>query len=448
MVRPACLVAVLGLLTAAGLPATVALAQPSLPACSLGEADWRQDRTFLESRHPAIRHQPVAPLACRTVEVVTEPVGTDRLRVLRARVFETRGDGEGIQQGVNLIVLSRLAGDAEKVLGRFLVPYDVSRDAPAFFPTVQAVGDAIVVHLGDSVATAYRIAGDRVVPFDSHAWAASAFPAAGPGWVPGRVRKVNFASMEGFVSLYRAGSDDPATPGSAYDGGGRVVRAALAFDGDRLVARGAAVVDHGVLQDVEETVEIVEAQEAADLARRRLPAGTEPCMLSAWSVDPDPSGLNVRAGPSPRSRVLGRVPPAWTTPGRDGEPGETYRAEFEIVGYRDGWFLIRGIKAPGVDYGERYPRSRPQPYRGQGWVAARLVGAALANGGLPAGNLYQAPNRHSASREVRRADGERISTGDIVQALHACSGRWGLIGIEGARGWWNGLCSNQVTNCS
>ncbi|MFN3855679.1 MAG: hypothetical protein ACK4M0_14905 [Phreatobacter sp.] len=156
----------------------------------------------------------------------------------------------------------------------------------------------------------------------------------------------------------------------------------------------------------------------------------------------------MRAGPSARARFLGIVPPAWSVPGRDGEPGETYRAEFEIAGYRDGWFLIRNIRAPGVDYGERYPRGRPQPFRGQGWVAARLVGAALANGGLPAGRLYQAPNRYAAARDVAHADGEGISTGDVVQRLHACSGRWALVEIEGVRGWWNGLCSNQVTNCS
>lgn len=372
--------AILAVLVVVGSPAK---AQRPLPPCSLGETDWRQDPVFAGSRHPATRQQPVAPLACRSVENSVQEFGADRLQVLRAKVFETRQGGEGIEQAVNLLVLSRLSAGGETVLARFLVPYDVARDAPYFFPLAHRIGDDIIVHMGDQVATAYRIAGDRVTPFDSHAWAETARAAAGPGWTFGRVRKVDFLQMAGFLSLYRTGSDDPATPGSAYDRGGRVVRATLAFEGDRLVARDPAVVDHGVMRDVEETVELSEREEEAKGQRRRLPPGTEPCDLSGWSIDTDPAGLNVRAGPSARSRVVGRIPPAWTSPGRDGEPGSTYRAEFEIAGYRDGWFLVRRIKAPGTGYGERYPRTLPQPYRGQGWVSARMVGAALANGGLP-----------------------------------------------------------------
>lgn len=437
--------AALALLILAGSPA---LAQRTFPPCSLGDTDWRQERVFIDSRHPAIRSQRVAPLACKTVENSVYTFGEERLQILRARVFEQREEGEGIQQPVNLLVLSRLSAGGETVLARFLVPYSIARDEPAFFPIARKLADDIIVHMGDQVATAYRISGDRVTPFDSHAWGESARAAAGPGWTVGQVRKVDLAQMVGFMSLFRTGSDDPATPGTLREARGRVIRATLAFDGDRLVATEAAVVDHGAMQDVEETVELADREEEMSRLRRRLPQGTEPCALSAWSVDTDPAGLNVRAQPSARSRVVGRVPPPWTSPGRDGDPGETYRSEFEIAGYRDGWFLIRSIKAPGIEYGERYPRSRPQPYRGQGWVSARMVGAALANGGLPSGRLYQAPNRHSAAREVARADGEAISTGDVVQRLHACSDRWGLIEIEGARGWWNGLCSNQVTNCS
>ncbi len=93
------------------------------------------------------------------------------------------------------------------------------------------------------------------------------------------------------------------------------------------------------------------------------------------------------------------------------------------------------ITAPGVAYGERYPRSLPQAPRGQGWVSARLVGAALANGSLPAGRLHQAPNDNSAYANVSRQDSP-VGTGDPVQRLHACSGIWGLVEVGGHRGWW------------
>ena len=426
---------------------TPAAAQRALPLCTLGDADWRADPVLTASRHPSQRHRPPGPLICRTVENSEGEMGGARLQILRAKVFEGTGEGEGIQQPVNLIVLTRHDAAGTRELSRFLVPYDISRDEPSFFPMLNKVGDAHVLQLGERIATAYRIVGDAVTPFDSHAWQGTAAAAAGPDWVTGTVRRVDFMHGIGFISVYRKGADDPATPGSAFDPG-RAVQVKLAFEGDRLVARDPAVVETQFIQDVEDWTAFVERQEEARLARRRLPAGTEPCQISGWSLDTDPAGLNVRAAPAATARVVGRVPPPWNAPGRDGDPGQAYRAEFEIIGYRDGWFHIRAIKAPGVDYGERYPRSRPQPYRGQGWVSARLVGAALANGNLPPGQLYQAPSRNAAVRRAVRPDGEPVSTGDEVKRLLACSDSWGLVEIEGVRGWWSGICSNQVTNCS
>ena len=421
--------------------------RPPLPPCSLGETGWRSDPVFQASRHPSQRQVPVGELRCRTVESSLWPFGVDQLRIVQAKVFEAAGAGEGAEQSVNLFMLVRETAAGAQVLARFLEPYDVSRDKPFFHILLHTRDDGVLVELGEKVPSAYRISGDRVSRIDAHAWVAGIGTAAGSGWVPGPVRKVDFGRMRGFVSIFRAGSDDPARPGSAFDPG-QAIEVTLALEGDRLVSRGAEVVEPHMVQDVEHWTGFVETQEEARLARRRLPPGTEPCDISGWSTDGDPRGLNVRAAPSATARVVGRVPPAWTSAGRDGDPGETYRAEFKIAGYRDGWFLIRDIQAPGVPYGESYPRNLPRPHRGQGWVSARLVGAALANGGLAPGQLHQAPSEHAAVRTVTRAGGEPIGTGDNVQRLHACSGNWGLIEIEGARGWWSGLCSNQVTNCS
>ncbi|QCK87307.1 hypothetical protein E8L99_16855 [Phreatobacter aquaticus] len=441
-IRPLGLAA--ALLLSAPLPAA---AQASLPPCSMGDRDFRDDATLAAARHMSQRHISLSPLTCQTVENQVHPLGSSELQVLRAKVFESASEGQGVQQSVNLIVLTRRSQGQEMVLARFLVPYDVSRDEPYFFPMVNKVGDGFVLQLGERIRTAYRITGENVTPFDSHAWAGDAGIAAGSRWVAGQVRRVDFMQMIGFLSVFRSGSDDPATPGSAFDTG-KAVQVALAFEGDRLVGREPTVVESQFIQDVEDWTAMVESQEEARKARRRLPPRTEPCEISGWSVDADPAGLNVRAEPSARSRVVGIVPPAWVAPGRDGDAGQTYRAEFRIAGYRDGWFLIRSIKAPGAEYGERYPRSRPQPHRGQGWVSARMVGAALANANLPVGQLLQAPSRHAAVRPVRRTNGEPAGAGDVIQRLHACSGGFGLIEIEGVRGWWSGLCSNQVTNCS
>ncbi|KAF0121891.1 MAG: hypothetical protein FD152_3719 [Xanthobacteraceae bacterium] len=439
--------AALALLIATTLAgAAPGLAQAPLPPCSLGETDWRTDPVFQANRHPTQRSLPVGELRCRSIEQSLSPMGADQLRVLRAKVFEASGSGDGIEQSVNLFVLTRESAAGPQVLARFLEPYDISRDQPYFHVLVHQRGDGALVELGEKVRSAYRISGDSVTRIDAHAWVEGIGAVAGPGWVHGPVRRVSFSGMRGFVSIFRAGSDDPGRPGSAFDEG-KAIQVDLALDGDRLVSRGARVVDPSFIQDVEDWTAFVEASEEARRAKRRLPAGTEPCDIAGWSADPDPAGMNVRAAPNASARIVGKIPPPWKAPDRSGDTGETYRSEFRIAGYRDGWFLIRGISAPGVAYGERYPRNLPQPYRGQGWISARLVGAALANGNLPPGRLYLAPSPHAATRPALR-QGEPVSTGDIVQRLHACSGPWGLVEIEGTRGWWTGICANQVTNCS
>lgn len=419
----------------------------TLPACSMDGFDWRNDRVFAESRHPAVRNQRVERLICQTTEVY-EPAGGDvRLRILRAKVHQPAADGSaGVEESVNLYTVWRVTPQGEEPVGRFLAAYDISRDKPFIDPQVAVVDGDPILTLGRGVAAAYRLTAAGIVPFDSHGWVPRARELAGPGFTVGQVRLTDFARMAGYLSIFPLGSDDPALRTSALTDH-KLLKANLAFEDGRLVVRSVERVERHEIQDVEESAAIADSEETAAEARKRLPAGTEPCQISGWSIDADPAGLNVRSEPSARGRVLGRVPPAWNAAGRDGDEGTNYRAEFDIAGYRDGWFFIRNIRAPGTDYGERYPRSRPQPYRGQGWVSARFVGAALANGGLPGGQLLQAPNAHAEVRPVTR-QGEPISTGDIVQRLHACSGYWGLIEIEGVRGWWNGICSNQVTNCS
>lgn len=419
----------------------------TMPACSMDGFDWRGDRTLAESRHPSVRGHQVERLICQTTEVYEPGSGDVRLRIVRAKVFQPAADGSpGIQESVNLYTVTRISAQGEAPVGRFLAAYDISRDRPFIDPQLAVVDGEPILTLGRNVATAYRLTPAGIVPFDSHAWLPRARELAGRGLSFGQVRLTDFDRMAGYLSVFPLGSDDPARPASELTDH-KLLKAHLAFEGGRLVVRSVERIERHEIQDVEESAAIADIEESAAEARRRLPAGTGPCHISGWSTDADPAGLTVRAEPTARGRALGRVPPAWNAAGRDGGEGTIYRAEFDIAGYRNGWFFIRNIRAPGKEYGERYPRSRPQPYRGQGWVSARLVGAALANGGLPNGQLLQAPNRHAAATAVTR-QGEPISTGDIVPRLYACSGNWGLIEMEGVRGWWNGICSNQVTNCS
>ncbi len=440
----------IALAVAAGVAcATPSLAQGSqvLPPCSLGDTDWRLDPVFQASRHPSQRGHSVGELRCKTVDADTWTVAGQPVHVLRAKIFEATGrGGDGIQQSVNLFVVSRGADGAGPVIGRTLEPYDVSRDEPKYSSRIVETRHGAILQLDRRVSRAYLVAGDELRRIDTHAFLSAPGIAPPSGWVPGPVRNVDLDRMKGYISLFRDGADDPARPGSVADAG-RAIEFDLTLAGDRFVTTGARVVEAHFAQDPEEWTGFVSDAEEQQIARQRLPAGTESCDLGAWSMDTDPAGMNLRAAPNAQARVIGRIPAPWKAPDRDGDPGQTYRSQFTVIGYRNGWFLVRDITAPGVAYGERYPRSLPQAPRGQGWVSARLVGAALANGSLPAGRLYQAPNEHSAYATVTRQDSP-VGTGDAVQRLHACSGIWGLVEVGGHRGWWRRLCANQVTNCS
>lgn len=183
----------------------------------------------------------------------------------------------------------------------------------------------------------------------------------------------------------------------------------------------------------------------AKAAPNGLPPGVEACNLGAWSNDADPKGLNVRAEPSTEAAILGVAPPPHKF------PDDTYKSEFSVIGYRDGWFLVEKIETPGKGYVDTpYPRSAPQPFRGRGWVRATMIGAAYAYNGLPPGRLYSAPNDNAAAHRAKAKDGDDgVAIGDSPKAILACSGEWAQVETAaGERGWVKALCSNQVTNCN
>jgi hypothetical protein len=438
----------------ASLAAFVASAAPSLaqdgrdtPSCSLGETDWRSHPVFLASQHPSARGHQTGELRCRVSDMFQWQIDGEPLTLTRARIFESAGgSGNDVQQAVNLFIFARGSGERTRIIGRFLEPYDVSLDSPQFFSRTGRIDQGTLVQLDRRVRTAYLIAGDDIRPIDSQAWLDMLGTVVPAGWVAGPVRNVELAAMKGYVSLFRASADDPASPGRASDDG-QAVEVDLTLSHGKLIGRQARVVQAHFAQTDEEWTGFVSDAESMRLQRRHLPPGTETCDIAAWSADPDPAGLPLRAAPEPQARLIGRIPPPWKAPDRQGDEGSVYRSQFRVVGYRNGWFLVRDISAPGVAYGERYPRNMPQAPRGQGWVQSRLVGAALANGAARPGLLHQAPSEFSASRQVLRA-GTAMGAGDTVERLHACSGAWSLVDIGGQRGWWRGICANQVTNCS
>ncbi|MBR1212340.1 SH3 domain-containing protein [Bradyrhizobium sp. JYMT SZCCT0180] len=289
------------------------------------------------------------------------------------------------------------------------------------------------------------------------AWRASALALVPAGYVAGEAYRTT--EMTGYLAVYPAGANDPKSPASVF-AARQVLVVKLDKDGRALSAELKPRSD-ATRGNRDTTMTDPDGQESefakshAELAAKRatLPDGTEPCSLGAWSEDRDPKGLNVRAEPSVKSRVLGTLPPPYRLKmgGSENTPEDGWLTEFRIIGFKDGWFLIEGATPPGKEYEDekKYPRNAPKPYAGRGWVAASKVGANYANGGTRMGGLFQAPFADAKWTQAQRKLGGTLDTDGGPKRLLACSGYWGLVeSQDGVRGWWRSLCSSQVTNCS
>ena len=268
---------------------------------------------------------------------------------------------------------------------------------------------------------------------------------------------------EATVAVFPASANDPAAPGSAFNPG--EVLDVLLQNG---VPVAAALYDREPIVPSEDPTDRSEAgyaylhREIWSHGQQYYPFGTEACDLRAWSIDDNPAGLNVYLKPSTNSRLLGTLPPRYSFDGAsEAAPDEGFFTEFDIIGYRDGWFMIEHAEPPGRDYADvdSYPDDHPEPFAGRGWIPADRVGAQYANGdmpvravdenGAPVGGLYQAPSIDAAWTPALNAYGSPISGDGGPKRILACSGLWALVeSHDGVVGWWRRLCSSQVTNCS
>jgi len=298
-------------------------------------------------------------------------------------------------------------------------------------------------------------------------WYASALPLLPDGYIAGlgfsetSSDTADTKALTGYIAAYPKSANDPKTPASAFDAGHvLVVKLERADSKLKAVSGELRPRDRKVSGEIERVISAAHDESEYDklhtdlLAKAKsLPAGTMLCDIHGWSEDKDPKGLNVRAAPDVKSKVLGTLPPPYKFKAKDGSentPEGGWLTEFSIVGYKNGWFLIEGAQPPGKDYeGESYPRNAPKPYPGRGWVSANKVGAQYANGDTRMGGLYQAPHSDANWMPAKTEGGSEISADGGPKKILACSGYWALVeSHDKVRGWWRRLCSNQVTNCS
>jgi hypothetical protein len=159
-------------------------------------------------------------------------------------------------------------------------------------------------------------------------------------------------------------------------------------------------------------------------------AGATQCKFSAWSADPDPAGLNVRAAARKDAPIVATLPHS-----------KGYAVEFEVVGSLNGWLLIRNARLPTYDDAKDKP-----VFAGPGWVYADKVRFEINDQALRAQPQAEAPVVLPLFDEGSGPDSAEIDH------VFGCQGTFADVEVHMSkgphkRGWATRLCSNQVTTC-
>lgn len=154
---------------------------------------------------------------------------------------------------------------------------------------------------------------------------------------------------------------------------------------------------------------------ASNGGKYQKPAENALCKISAYVIDRDPAGLNVRSGPSSTSSVVSKLAHA------DEGPIVT------IVGSNGKWMLIDS--AESIDSEEIF--------KGRGWVYGLLLGTSTRY----KVNVRKEPKLKSQVMGIISAEEEVKLTG--------CKGGWARIQYGNLEGWIEpeSQCPNPVTTC-
>ncbi len=149
------------------------------------------------------------------------------------------------------------------------------------------------------------------------------------------------------------------------------------------------------------------------------PAAQNNCQLSAYVIDKDPQGLNVRSGPGSNHQVI------------DNLPTTTAGVMVDITASQGDWVQITLAESP-----------QKVEFQGKGWVYASMLGTSTRGYGTEGVSVYNSANGNS------KVIG-RIPSSTGVKLL-GCNGVWAFVEYEGLKGWVapDDQCSSALTTCS
>lgn len=179
------------------------------------------------------------------------------------------------------------------------------------------------------------------------------------------------------------------------------------------------------------------------------------CSFGAYTTDSDTKGPAIYAAADPKAKVMAHLPPLlhpdW---GSDPKKPIQEHAQFQVTGFKDGWFHIKSAS---------YPESGARLYGGEGWIDGKLITT-----GLFRDTLKTAPDNNVDDAVYLRGldkDGIAYAPGGLaVDRIVGCSGKWFEVEINlpGAkllsgkpapnkngtiRGWTDYACLEQRGEC-
>lgn len=163
------------------------------------------------------------------------------------------------------------------------------------------------------------------------------------------------------------------------------------------------------------------------------------CSIEGYNADKDMTGTNLRSAPDAKAPVVYRLMP-------EIEPEDNYGAQFEVIGSKNGWLLIRNAKSG--QYGNGNGKI---VFKGPGWISGSLVGFTINDI-----NMRAAPSANA--KVIARLEGDNGEGGVWgpdsfgVTRVYGCSGNFADVGgvtpaKKTYRGWVTKLCANQRTTC-
>lgn len=220
---------------------------------------------------------------------------------------------------------------------------------------------------------------ERLILLDraSPDWLAEAKATVPDHWLPGRLYQLDETALKAHVAVFPKNANDPTISGNPFDPG-QVLVIDLVRDGDGLAYAGSTMHSRSPNDVEKDDNEEWHGSLLDELyGQAESEPGIMPCRIHGWALSDESEGTAVRADSSDTAPVVGRLAPPNRSPVSEAAPGDGWRAEFEITGYRDGWFRIENAEAPGAPYGDPPPAGFPETYSGTGWVRIERGGRGL-----------------------------------------------------------------------